>query len=347
MLKSYVAKIVEEAHLSARWIKAELGQLPPARSIFVGGGTPSLLPVPLLEELFTALTTNFAIDDDVEITLEANPETVDEEFARALKHRTPVNRVSLGAQSFEASHLAVLERLGSAESIASAIRTLKKAGFENYSLDLIFAIPGQTLATVLSDIEQAASLGPSHLSFYNLTLKEGHALYRGLPSEDLQADWYEAGVARLRELGFSRYEVSNFSRPGKQSRHNLLYWDGGDFLGLGPSAASRVFKGGVFRHRKHPADLDRYLATSDFGFDLFEPSTPEQTVLEATFLELRKDAGISLSWFRDRYRYDPSEAKNFSFFVKQGLINRSEDTVQLTPRGMLLADRVTRELVDV
>lgn len=324
------------------------GKLPLGRvtSVFFGGGTPSLLPLPELNAAFEALSSHFAIDADTEITVEANPETVTDEWCRGIVDSTPVNRVSLGAQSFQPKYLAALERMATPESVRTAVQRLRRAGISDLNLDLIFAIPGQTQAEAFADIDAALALEPDHLSFYNLSLKPGHALYSELPSDDAAADLYEAGVARLAENGFAQYEISNFSRPGRRSQHNLLYWTGGDYLGLGPSAASRFFWDGNFHHRKALADFSKYVESAPYPGNTLESNSWADTRLEATFLELRLNDGIDLPRFTQRYGHDVTQSKNYSLFLREGLLERAGQILKLTSRGRLLADRVTRDLVD-
>lgn len=339
-------QVAREVRAAAGWLRREKKDNRSLDTIFLGGGTPSLFPLPAIGKLFAAIGEEFSLASDVEITMEANPETVGESFGDELLRLTPVNRISLGAQSFSETNLEILERLARPESVEAAVARLRAAGFENLSLDLIFGIPGQTIADTLSDIDHAARLGPDHVSSYNLTLKPGHKLYSQLPSDDEAADLYEACVERLSQLGYPQYEISNYARPGRESRHNLLYWDGGDFLGVGPSASSRFFWDGTFHHRKQLADLDRYLKEDPFPGPSFEAVTPRQAVLEAVFLELRKNKGVLLSEFRRRYDYDISSARNFVLFTREGLLKLEGEVLRLTARGRLLADRVTRDLVD-
>jgi len=338
-------RMVEEVVEAKKWLS---GKLPLGRvtSVFFGGGTPSLLPIPEIASAFEALQAHFEIDSDTEITVEANPETVTPEWCRGILDTTPVNRVSLGAQSFQPKYLAALERMATPESVRSAVKKLRDAGMKDLNLDLIFAIPGQTQAEAFADIDAALSLEPDHLSFYNLSLKPGHALYSELPSDDASADLYEAGVARLAENGFAQYEISNFSRPGRRSQHNLLYWTGGDYLGLGPSAASRFFWDGNFHHRKALSDFSKYVESSPYPGGEIESNAIADTRLEATFLELRLNDGIDLPSFTSRYGHDLTQSKNYSLFLREGLLERVGETLKLSPRGRLLADRVTRELVD-
>ncbi len=338
-------KLEWEAAEAAVWLASQHSK-PKVTSIFFGGGTPSLMPVPLLARVFGALTSEFELEAGVEITLEANPETVSVEFVEGLLGQTPVNRVSLGAQSFQPEHLASLERRGSAESIRTAVARLRASGLRNYSLDLIFGIPKQAPQQLLEDIDAAAALEPKHISFYSLSLKPAHPLYSHLPSEDLAADLYELGQERLAHHGYQAYEISNFSKPGFESRHNLLYWSGGDFLGLGPSAASRFYWDGVFHHRKQISHQDTYLKMAAFPEPSFESTNPKQTVLEATFLELRKRQGIELGTFHARYGYDLTQAKQYGLLKSQGMVDLDGTHLRLTTKGWLLAEGVAERLVD-
>jgi len=319
---------------------------PPITSLFFGGGTPSLLPVHLLSRIIEALKDSFEFKKDVEISVEANPETVSTLFLNELKTKTPVNRVSLGAQSFSKENLKSLERLGSRDSIYNAVKLLKEFDFNNFNLDLIFAIPGQNKEQMLEDLEEVAALNPTHVSSYNLTLKPGHTLYRKLPKDDVVAELYEIVVEQLAKYGFEQYEISNFSKRDFSCGHNLLYWSGGDFLGLGPSSASRFFKDKVFHHRKQWSDFGKYLEQKSFRQVPFESSDTKQTWLEATFLELRKNSGINLENFVQRYGYDPSSATQFSLFLKEGMLAKEGNTLFLTRKGRLLADLVTERLVE-
>jgi len=340
----YASAVTHELESAGRWLLTKDFRTS-AQSVFFGGGTPSLLPIPLWTKIWQTLSSQFSIQPEAEITLEANPETVSEAFVSSLKG-TRINRISLGAQSFSAENLAKLERLGSAQSIRTAVHRLKEQGFGEFSLDLIFGIPGQTKEDVLTDIAKATELGPKHISFYSLTLKPAHPLFHHLPCDDEAADLYEVGVEALEAAGYLRYEISNFALPGHESRHNLLYWNGGDFLGIGPSAASRFFWEGRFHHRKQVADYASYLKQSGFEQPGFDSVTASQTILEATFLELRKRDGVNPSRFQERYGYDLAKAKKFELFRQEGFLVLEDDHIRLTPKGYLIADTITRDLVD-
>ena len=322
-----------------------LGEPRRVESIFFGGGTPSLLPGRHIRQILQWIESSFPVDASTEITLEANPETVSEAFCKELL-LTKVNRVSLGAQSFKQENLKALERLGKRESIHEAVRLLWETGYRSLSLDLIFGIPGQTMQSFREDLQEAFLLPIKHFSAYQLSLKVAHPLYDHLPLEERALEFYELLEHWPRESGFHQYEISNYAKPGAECRHNLLYWDGGDYLGIGPSAASRFFVEGSFRHRKQLADVKRYLQTPELRSEQFEATTLPQTVLEAAFLELRKNSGLSLKGFKDRYSFDLRGGKKFALFKEQGLILEKEGDLFLTSKGRLLADSVTSELVD-
>lgn len=320
----------------------------PVRSVFFGGGTPSLLPTDLLRDIFDTLAKEFAFEADVEITLEANPETLTPEKLREWKKQTPINRVSLGAQSFDPKYLAALERRTTPEQVRRAAEMLLAEGYDNFNIDLIFAIPGQTCEEMERDLSIALEMRPKHLSSYQLSLKPAHPLYGALPSNDDCAVLYEKLMARLAERGFDQYEISNFSKLGFECRHNLLYWQGGDFLGIGPSAASRVFLGGRFQHRKDFSDVRKFARDVDEGTEIvFEKTSHPQTVLEAAFLELRCNEGVDVGKFSRRYGYDLEKAKKYPLFLGEGILVRNQNRLSLSHRGRLLADSVSSELVDL
>lgn len=299
------------------------------------------MPCAVRNGILGTLCDSFSMESNVEITLETNPETVTREF---LENLGPVNRLSLGVQSFNPRLLDILDRQCSLESVQKALQLIRDIQFPNWSLDLIIGIPGQSQADLIQDLERAAGAEPNHISVYTLTLKPGHPLFTSLPDDDLGADTYELTVRTLEKWGYPRYEISNFARPGFECRHNLLYWDGGDFLGLGPSSASRYFDG-VFHHRKQVSDLNRYLSQKDVREVEFDTTTAEQTRLEAAFLELRKTSGVDAPLFESRYGFDPRKSVKYADFVAAGMVESTKERVRLTPKGLLLADSITADLV--
>ncbi len=216
------------------------------RTVFVGGGTPTLLPSDLLEKLLTAIGKQVRVGDLEEFTVEANPATVDDAKARLLV-KSGVSRVSMGAQSFNVGELATLERLHSPDDIAPSVATLRRNGVGQINLDLIFGVPGQTLESWLDSLQRAIDLGPDHIACYGLTYEPATKLTaqkvagRLKPcDEDLEADMFLATMDTLAAAGYGQYEISNYARPGCASRHNLIYWRNEPYLGVGPSAAGCV-----------------------------------------------------------------------------------------------------------
>ncbi len=341
----FVDSLVREARSAAKWLKTQNRLQQPVTSIFIGGGTPSLLPARYLKTLFEVLAQEYPWAPSIEITLEANPETITESLVEEWKAQTPINRISMGAQSFQPEYLKALERLGSAEKITEAAGILKKAGFLNFNLDLIIGIPEQTPEQIKKDIEWAVGLGPTHISNYNLTLKPGHVLFKKLPNDDDSADLYETARLELKAREYEQYEISNYARPGFECSHNLLYWTGGDFLGLGPSAASRFFWDGVFQHRKQLADYAQYLKQEKFESVAWNINSQEQTQLEALFLELRRNSGIDIDRFFKKYGLDLTKSSKLPFLEKAGFLEMQKPTLRLTDKGRLVADTLVCELI--
>ncbi|TMG07911.1 MAG: radical SAM family heme chaperone HemW, partial [Chloroflexi bacterium] len=215
-------------------------------TVFFGGGTPSLLPIGEVNEVMSTMRGEFALAADAEISFEANPGTVDRDYLRGLL-AAGVNRVSFGVQSFHDDELRALDRIHSAGEAEEAYRWAREASFERINLDLIYGLPEQPMERWQATLEQAIALGPEHLSLYALTVEEGtklaHDIERGKapgPDGDMQAAMYEWSCERLDRAGYRQYEISNWSRPGEECRHNIVYWWNGEWLGLGPGAHSHV-----------------------------------------------------------------------------------------------------------
>ncbi|HSM30448.1 MAG TPA: radical SAM family heme chaperone HemW [Woeseiaceae bacterium] len=234
----------------------------PLVSIFLGGGTPSLFRAAEIGRLLDLVRAQLACADDIEITMEANPGAVERGDLRGYRD-AGVNRLSIGAQSFDSGSLAALGRIHGVEDIGMTVAEAADAGFDDINIDIMYALPGQDVALALADIDAAASLEPTHLSWYQLTLEPNTVFYarppRDLPDEDLSFAIQEAGEARLAELGFERYEVSAWARGGRRCRHNLNYWSFGDYLAAGAGAHGKLTTpDGIVRYRK-PANPLQYM----------------------------------------------------------------------------------------
>ncbi len=320
-------------------------------TIFVGGGTPTVLPADQLARLLAALRA-CAPGRDVEFTVEANPATVTAEIADVLVG-AGVNRVSVGAQSFNPDELKVLDRTHRPEQVSQTLATCRRAGIRRLSLDLIFGIPGQTLASWRQSLHAALKLEPEHMSCYGLTYEPGTLLRERLDAgavlrvdPDLEADMYETTIDVLAAAGLAHYEISNFARPGAECRHNLRYWHNEPYVGLGPAAAGFIDE---VRYQ-NVADTAAYVAAIQGARSPRveeERLPPERRARETAMLEMRLTAGIDRRRFADRYGQDPAAlfAAALEPHRADGLLVVDETGIRLTRRGLLLADTVIADFL--
>ena len=306
-------------------------------SIFIGGGTPSLISPDGLDELLTAIRMRVQLDPMAEITLEANPGTVDAGRFKAFR-QAGVNRLSVGIQSFDEHHLQALGRIhGRADAIAAAEAALTH--FEAVNLDLMYALPGQTLAEAEADLATALALGPGHLSCYHLTLEPNTAFAANppeVPDPDASADMQDAIEARLAAAGYRHYETSAFAKPGRECRHNLNYWSFGDYLGIGAGAHGKLSSHeGIVRETRprHPA---AYLAAHQSGQFMQERRNLGAAELPFEFMmnALRLNQGFPRRLFTERNGL-PFEAAEPGLLKarQQGLVEIDGDTIRPTTRG--------------
>ncbi|AJD49980.1 coproporphyrinogen oxidase [Isoalcanivorax pacificus W11-5] len=276
----------------------------PIGSLFFGGGTPSLLSPDFYAELLGMLRTRLHFAEDIEITLEANPGTVEQQRFEGF-HRAGINRLSLGIQSFNDRHLRALGRIhGSREAIRAAEQA-RAAGFDNLNLDLMHALPDQQQDEALADLAQAIALSPAHISWYELTIEPNTSFYRAPPPQpdnDAMADTEAAGFALLAGAGYRRYEVSAFARDGRQCRHNLNYWTFGDYLALGAGAHGKVTRpdrGTILRYRKTRLPTHYLAADGQRRLDSQDIATAERP-LEFLLNALRLPGGVPEALFSER-----------------------------------------------
>ncbi len=312
-------------------------------SVYFGGGTPSLLPPTAVARLLAAADECFGLADGAEITLECNPATVTAASLADLR-AAGVNRLSVGAQSFDDGMLQRMGRLHRAADVAKTFPLAERAGFSRLSLDLIYGLPGQTPALWQRDLEQAAALAPEHISAYALHLSPqtpwGRQAVVGellLPDDDAVADLYEQLMDWLPAQGYRQYEISNFSRPGAESRHNLAYWRRQDYLGLGPAAASCLAE----RRWTNEGDFSAWrqaLLAGSRPPAAEEVLPPESIWAEACFLGLRLAEGIDLAALSARYDADLAAhyAPVLEKLLSEGLLRRCGTHVFPTRRGFLL-----------
>jgi oxygen-independent coproporphyrinogen III oxidase len=323
----------------------------PADSIFWGGGTPSVLSARDLARLGQTLLDHLGAPPR-EWSVELAPSSVKPDKLTALRD-LGVNRLSLGVQSFGDEALAALGRRHSPKQVYAAIDAIRAAGFANLNLDFIFAVPGQTRAAWLADLAEAVRLAPAHLSTYCLTFEEDTALWLKLargqvrPDPQADADLYEATWDFLAEAGFAQYEISNFARPGRECLHNLNTWAMGEWVGLGPAAASQF--GG--RRYANPPDLNRWLTGLDAGkpdrVDVV-PLTPALLAADALIFGLRLNRGVDLAALARRFtNFDLARlAPLWRDLVDEGLIEHRGAHLRLTRAGRLVADRVGAAILE-
>lgn len=327
----YVEALRREAELVAGgW------QGVPFNSIFFGGGTPTTLASATIGSLIEAFRERFVVLPDAEVACEANPDTVDANSLAGLR-RSGVTRLSMGVQSFDADVLASLQRIHSADSARRAYRAAKEAGFDNVNLDLIYGAEGETLDSWRRTLEEAVALRPEHLSCYALTIEPNTMLGRQVaagmaraPDPDRQADMYELACETLSSAGYRHYEVSNWALPGRECRHNLGYWEGRPYLGLGAGAHS--FRAGRrWWNLRPPHQYIESLAANRLPIGGEERILDEGEKLEALLLGLRVDRGVPDSWVPSQVAED---------LIGRGLARVRGSRFALTDRGMLLASEV-------
>lgn len=314
-------------------------------TVYFGGGTPSYLGAARLCRILQTVLRRYDVARDAEITLEANPDSAGDWKELRKLRRAGFNRLSLGVQSTDDALLRRIGRIHTYEQVQQAVTAARKAKFTDLSLDLIYGLPGQTMEDWQRTLADAVALGPEHLSCYGLKLEEGTPLWQQrqtltLPDDDAQADMYLYTVAALGEMGYEQYEISNFAKPGKASRHNLKYWRMEEYAGFGPGAHSDF--GGV--RYGYVRDIDSYIA----GRLVLSESETDSTLArdyEYVMLSLRTAAGIDRQTFEKRYRqrFQPMEAL-FEQYEKAGLASRTEDGWRLTPKGFLVSNSIIAAL---
>ncbi|HEV2472252.1 MAG TPA: radical SAM family heme chaperone HemW [Chthonomonadales bacterium] len=350
LVRRTVEAICRDIHQTAVRLPGAAGRN--CATVFFGGGTPTLLPAGSLLSILSAIRSAFPLAPGAEISCEANPDSSDAaQFERLCQGG--INRLSIGAQSFDDGLLHRLDRTHTGQAAAQAYELARQAGFRNISLDLMFRLPAQSSTLWRRTIAAALSLGPEHLSLYGLTIEPGTRFERQarggrleLPSEEAELEMYCFGREALAGAGYQQYEVSNFAREGFRCRHNLVYWRNEEYLGFGPGAVS--YCGGVrWKRERLPA---RYVAAVDAGLDLTveaEALSPEASLGESMMLGLRLREGVDLAAIRNRYGLDPLKryATEIERLCSAGLLIQAGDHLRLTDAGLFLADSVAMEFL--
>lgn len=343
---AYVEGLIKEIKMYSRSDKYRLA------SLYFGGGTPSLLSEKSFSNIFSALNNGFIFAEDAEITVEVNPGTL---FANKANHlaKLGVNRISLGVQSMHDDELSVMGRIHKAEDVSSAVDFIKNAGITNYSFDLMAGLPNQNGQKLFSSIERAILLEPKHISLYGLKIEEGtnwEKIYNEgklpLPNEDITADMMTKAIELLAQYGYQRYEISNYSLKGFQSRHNMCYWLNNQYLGIGLGASS-FLNGERFSNER---DLKKYLhiiENGEFPIGDREKITSDIELSETMFLGLRLVEGVDRAIFKKRYGKEIAEifGPQLKKHTSLGLLEVLPTHVLLTKRGLDLANEVMQDFI--
>lgn len=342
---TYVGSLLQEMRL----YRDRSGRIP-VDTVFIGGGTPSLLTADQIDALFSGIREYFDLDKDAEITCEANPDSLTGPVLQAMR-QAGVNRLSIGIQSMNDRLLGLLGRIHNADRAVSACHEAAQAGFENINIDLMFGIPEQTEAEWLDTLDQILRLRPAHLSLYTVQLEEGTPFYNAykegslsLPDTETDRRMYHDAVRILRDNGWHHYEISNFAMPGKECRHNEKYWDMSPFIGLGPSAAS-YYDG---RRYKNDASIDSWedsLEKGRIAFDGTERESEEDAIEIFCFTALRTAKGLVKERFlkrfgmtlKEAYRSDPLPTDEWA---RDGLVRDTGDCLILTEKGIDVSNEI-------
>lgn len=343
----YVETVVKEIGIRSQ----ETG----VRSIYLGGGTPSQLTIPQLQQIFDAINIYNKVEKDAEVTIEVNPDDVTETFAEGLA-TLPVNRVSMGAQTFDDVRLKFLHRRHTSSQVRKAVSLLRSAGISNISVDLMYGFPNETISDWEGDIDAAIALDVEHLSAYCLTIEEGTELWRWLsqkkgnpsceilPDEELERAMYEMLIDKSEAAGFEHYEISNFAKPGFYSRHNSSYWDGTPYLGIG--AAAHSYDGNT--RSWNIADIHQYIEGMENGKRIFESETLDADTRynDMVTVALRTRDGLDLKRLSEVYR--DYCLRNAQRFLDDGQLQVTQaQTLTLTRKGLFVSDMIMSELMKV
>lgn len=362
LMPEYVCALRTEIELWGRLLEN-----PPARTVFFGGGTPSYLPSDDISALMATISDSFGLQDDAEITLEANPGDFTRDKLGAFL-RAGINRLSIGVQSFDDSLLTLLGRRHTAADAVEAFRMAHDAGFDNVSIDLMYGLPHQTIGHWQETLSRTADLKPPHVSLYALTLEGGtpmeHSVSQGtlpMPDPDLAADMYAMAEQQLGDVGYRHYEISNWALDGKLGMHNIVYWRNEPYLGVGPGAHSSIASH-RFSNLKPPREYVRRLrehgsssATMDGDteamhaairsvpvVDTIEYIDNKLEMAETMMLGLRLDSGISMTWFEARFGASPLKVyrEELDEPLSAGLVEVVDGSIRLTDKGRFLSNEV-------
>ena len=343
---TYVRALCEELRIRKDYLQEE-----DIETIYLGGGTPSQLSQKELESIFTTIYNIYKVKEDAEITLEANPDDLTPEYVSMLC-QLPINRISMGIQTFQENTLKLLHRRHTAQQAVEAFYRCREAGFQNISIDLMYGLPGETLETWIHDLKQAIDLHPEHISAYHLIYEEGTVLWKlreecqvKEADEDLSVSLFSTLIDMLTQAGYQHYEISNFCLPGLHSQHNSSYWTGKNYLGCGPSAHS--YNG--FSRQWNVASLDKYMTGISSGQPDFELEKLDLYTRYNDFVitSIRTCWGMPLSrlqteYSEELYHYCLRMAKPH---LEQGVLQLQDEVLKLTSKGIFVSDGIMSDLL--
>lgn len=321
-------------------------------TVYFGGGTPAILKSEQLNKIIGVIHKNYILTPDCEMTIESNPKTLDKKKTRQLKEMG-FNRASLGIQSFNDKELKTLGRIHKSKDAIDSFNLLKQDGFENIGLDLIFGIPGQTLNSWKNSLQRAISLSPYHISTYSLTIEEKTKFYQlakqgkiKLPSDEKVRQMYLWAIDYLNLKGYKQYEISNFSLPGFESKHNLKYWNHKEYLGFGASAHS-FYKN---QRRGNTRDIREYIGLikkKGRAVEFKENLSKEQLIIETVFLGLRKIQGIDLKKFHKNFgvRFEDIKKDKIDYLIKTEFLSKQDNFLRFTKKALPVADSIIVSLI--
>ncbi|MDH5259606.1 MAG: radical SAM family heme chaperone HemW [Gammaproteobacteria bacterium] len=317
-------------------------------TIFMGGGTPSLFSPEAMDTLLSGIRARIPVSPNAEITIEANPGTVENEYISGFKE-AGINRISFGVQSFNDDILKKLGRIHNAESARQAIKKAKSAGFDRINIDLMFALPGQSLAQAKFDLESAITLSPTHISYYQLTIEPNTAFYHNpptVPNDDASWEIFQQGKSILKDAGFDQYEVSAYATNGDQCRHNTNYWLFGDYLGIGAGAHAKITDGAqqsITRYWKHKHPKEYLSSVKKTALAGQQKLTDKELLFEFLMNGLRLNNGFAVELFCNRTGLtDDALNKQLHSMVNEDLIewNKSHNTIAATEKGKMFLNNI-------
>ena len=320
-------------------------------TIYFGGGTPSTLTMEQLQKICGTIYSTHSVSPTAEVTIECNPDDLTPDFLAQLK-QLPFNRISMGVQSFNDTQLKRLGRRHNAQKAREAVHNAREAGYNNISIDLIFALPGSTITEWEHDLDSAIALHPDHLSAYNLTYEEGTPLYRALErgdfaelSEEENVEQFQMLIAKLKEAGYLHYEISNFALPGRESRHNSSYWNDTPYIGCG--AAAHSYNG--TSRQWNIADIQEYIKgmeSGEYNFEI-EQLTEEERYNDTILTRLRTADGLPLEWMKEKFcdRLNRHMQRAAEKEIALGNLKEKNGSLSLTEKGIFISDAVIRELI--